>query len=78
MSMLYECFAFHAGHVYAIGECGGAMERATCPDCHSSIGGANHQLETSNSLATEMDGARYAAWSEQANLANYQLPADEH
>ena len=59
------------GHIYAIGECGGAMQRANCPECGSSIGGANHQLESGNTLASEMDGAQYAAWSEQANMANY-------
>ncbi|KAM7440667.1 NFX1-type zinc finger-containing protein 1 [Porites harrisoni] len=58
------------GHVYVIGECGGAMERGTCPDCGAVIGGANHALEEGNELAPEMDGARHAAWSEQANLEN--------
>ena len=59
------------GHIYAIGECGGAMQRAICPECGSSIGGANHCLEDGNTIASEMDGAQYAAWSEQANMANY-------
>ena len=36
------------------------------------IGGANHQLEEGNELAPEMDGASHAAWSEQANLLNYE------
>ncbi|XP_063260631.1 NFX1-type zinc finger-containing protein 1 [Prinia subflava] len=55
------------GHIYVIGECGGAMERSTCPECHEVIGGTNHTLESSNSLAPEMDGATYAAWSDVAN-----------
>ena len=59
------------GHIYAIGECGGAMVRGKCPECGAVIGGANHRLEEGNELAPEMDGARHAAWSEQANLANY-------
>ena len=59
------------GHIYAIGECGGAMQRSTCPECGAVIGGARHQLEDGNELAPEMDGATYAAWSEQANLGNY-------
>lgn len=67
---------FDTGHFYAIGECGGAMQRGTCPECQAPIGGANHQLEASNSIAPEMDGARFPAWSEQANLANYQIPED--
>lgn len=60
------------GHIYAIGECGGAMERSTCPECGAVIGGANHRLEDGNELAPEMDGANHAAWSEQANLQNYE------
>lgn len=61
------------GHIYAIGECGGAMERSTCPECKAVIGGERHKLEKGNELAPEMDGARYSAWSEQANLQNYEL-----
>ena len=60
------------GHVYAIGECGGAMQRSTCPECGAVIGGANHRLEDDNEFAPEMDGARHPAWSEQANLLNYE------
>lgn len=59
------------GHIYAIGGCGGAMQRSTCPDCRAVIGGANHTLEEGNELAPEMDGANYPAWSEQANVQNY-------
>ncbi|XP_066055411.1 NFX1-type zinc finger-containing protein 1 [Chamaea fasciata] len=55
------------GHVYVIGECGGAMQRSTCPECQEVIGGTNHTLESSNSLASEMDGATHAAWSDVAN-----------
>ncbi|TRZ20766.1 hypothetical protein HGM15179_006244 [Zosterops borbonicus] len=55
------------GHIYVIGECGGAMETSTCPECHEVIGGTNHTLESSNSLASEMDGATHAAWSDVAN-----------
>uniref|UniRef100_A0A8C3VVW4 NFX1-type zinc finger-containing protein 1 n=1 Tax=Catagonus wagneri TaxID=51154 RepID=A0A8C3VVW4_9CETA len=55
------------GHIYVISECGGAMQRATCPDCKEVIGGVNHTLERSNQLASEMDGARHPAWSDTAN-----------
>ncbi|NWV46672.1 ZNFX1 protein, partial [Daphoenositta chrysoptera] len=55
------------GHIYVIGECGGAMQKSTCPECHEVIGGTNHALESSNSLAPEMDGATHAAWSDVAN-----------
>ncbi|PKU35329.1 hypothetical protein llap_14368 [Limosa lapponica baueri] len=61
------------GHIYVIGECGGAMERAQCPECREVIGGTNHTLESSNSLAPEMDGATHAAWSDTANnLLNFE------
>ncbi|XP_078457991.1 NFX1-type zinc finger-containing protein 1 [Lampetra planeri] len=65
-------FKCSRGHVYAIGECGGAMERAHCPECGDVIGGVNHLLERGNALASEMDGARHAAWSDTANdMMNY-------
>jgi len=63
------------GHYYCIGECGGAMEKGTCPDCGKTIGGRNHELEAGNLHAKEMDGSAHAAWSNAANLANYD-PAD--
>lgn len=61
------------GHIYAIGGCGGAMQRSKCPECKAVIGGANPRLHEGNELAPEMDGARHAAWSEQANLQNYNI-----
>ncbi|XP_024415123.2 NFX1-type zinc finger-containing protein 1 [Desmodus rotundus] len=61
------------GHIYVIGDCGGAMQRSTCPDCKEVIGGVNHTLERSNELASEMDGAQHAAWSDTANnLMNFE------
>ncbi|XP_067163733.1 NFX1-type zinc finger-containing protein 1 isoform X2 [Apteryx mantelli] len=61
------------GHIYVIGECGGAMERSRCPECHEAIGGTNHTLDSTNSLAPEMDGATHAAWSDTANnLLNFE------
>lgn len=51
------------GHVYAIGDCGGAMEVSTCPDCKSKIGGESHRLKDDNAVAPEMDGATKSAWS---------------
>jgi len=62
------------GHIYAIGECGGAMQQSTCPECKAPIGGTRHALLSTNRVAGEMDGARFAAWSEQANnMGNFQL-----
>ncbi|XP_033114446.1 NFX1-type zinc finger-containing protein 1-like isoform X2 [Anneissia japonica] len=59
------------GHIYAIGDCGGATVESKCPECGSTIGGTQHRLRSDNQLASEMDGASYAAWSEQTNLENY-------
>ncbi|XP_077993299.1 NFX1-type zinc finger-containing protein 1-like [Glandiceps talaboti] len=61
------------GHIYAIGDCGGATVESTCPECKARIGGSGHRLRDDNRLAPEMDGANYAAWSEQANLENYEM-----
>jgi hypothetical protein len=66
-------FKCRQGHIYAIGECGGATERGTCPECKDVIGGVSHRLEEGNTVAADMDGAQYAAWSEQANMENYEL-----
>ena len=59
------------GHFYCIGDCGGATVEAKCPECGATIGGRNHTLQGDNALAPEMDGASYAAWSAQADMANY-------
>lgn len=61
------------GHIYAIGECGGAMETSKCNECGEAIGGRSHALLPTNTLAREMDGAQHAAWSEHNNLANFVL-----
>ncbi|KAK3105792.1 hypothetical protein FSP39_005821 [Pinctada imbricata] len=67
----YKC---KNGHVYCIGECGGAMEKSKCPECGDVIGGERHTLTEGNRLAREMDGATYAAWSEEANnMANFDM-----
>ena len=66
-------FKCRNGHFYSIGECGGAMEKGVCPECHEEIGGGHHMLTEGNELAPEMDGAEYAAYSDQANLENYDL-----
>ena len=67
-------FKCRNGHVYCIGECGGAMQISRCPECKCEIGGTNHTLLADNQLASEMDGAQHAAWSEIANnFANFNL-----
>jgi hypothetical protein len=50
------------GHIYAIGNCGGAMVESRCNECQARIGGTQHQLLGDNSLAGEMDGAARPAW----------------
>ncbi|XP_062603583.1 NFX1-type zinc finger-containing protein 1-like [Saccostrea cucullata] len=66
----YKC---KNGHIYAIGDCGGAMVESKCPECDETIGGSRHQLRGDNEVAGEMDGAAFSAWSEQANMANYEI-----
>ncbi len=56
----YQC---PNGHIYAIGECGGAMEQGKCPDCGSVIGGASHRLAEGNSHAGWIDGSRGPAYN---------------
>lgn len=64
----YQC---PNGHVYCITECGGAMQVGRCNECKAEIGGTNHALLNTNRVATDMDGARHAAWSEDMNMGNY-------
>ena len=63
------------GHYYAIGECGGATQVGKCPECGAAIGGEGHRLLSDNIHAGEIDNSRHSAWSEGANLANYDLQA---
>ncbi|XP_044270386.1 NFX1-type zinc finger-containing protein 1-like [Tribolium madens] len=55
------------GHPYCIADCGGAMVVSKCPECGCKIGGTQHTLLADNQLASEMDGAQFARWSETAN-----------
>ena len=50
------------GHVYVIGDCGGATVESTCNECGAKIGGGSHRLRQDNQLASEMDGATRGAW----------------
>ena len=50
------------GHIYAIGECGGANQVGRCPECKATIGGMSHQLTEGNRFAPEMDRAQAPAW----------------
>ena len=59
------------GHIYAIGDCGGAMQESKCNECGARIGGGSHQLLADNRHAGEMDGSQNPAWSEMNNLRNF-------
>jgi len=57
------------GHLYVIGDCGGAAERAPCPECGETIGGTGHTLEATNTRATDFEslhlqqGASPSPWA---------------
>ncbi|CAK8681019.1 unnamed protein product [Clavelina lepadiformis] len=55
----YKC---KNGHIYCIGECGGATHQSKCPECKETIGGTSHRLHDDNQVAGEMDGASRSAW----------------
>jgi hypothetical protein len=66
----YKC---PKGHYYQIGDCGGAMQTSQCQECGEKIGGRNHQLLATNQHAGEFDNSGHAAWSEGANMLNFNL-----
>lgn len=43
------------GHPFAIGNCGQAMEVATCPECGAVVGGAHHTLTAGNTRAADLE-----------------------
>eukprot|EP00775_Hariotina_reticulata_P006332 gene6332-6566_t len=47
---LYQC---PNGHVFVIGDYGGAMQLGRCAHCGARIGGTSHQLDTTNSRASQ-------------------------
>jgi hypothetical protein len=55
-------FACPNGHLYAVGECGGPMQRATCPECGAAIGGEDHRAAAGNVARPDVDGAAAPAW----------------
>ena len=50
------------GHIYAIGECGGATEQSTCPECGEVIGGTQHRVVNGNKPAADL--LRFAGMEE--------------
>ncbi|KAH7335672.1 hypothetical protein B0J17DRAFT_667287 [Rhizoctonia solani] len=61
----YQC---PNGHPYVIGECGGAMQVSTCPECGAQIGGSHHQSLAGNTHASDFvnlarqTGVRDGGW----------------
>jgi len=51
-SCVYRC---PNGHPYVIGDCGGATQAASCPECGARIGGTGHQLTSGNTQHQELD-----------------------
>ncbi|KAL4853487.1 NFX1-type zinc finger-containing protein 1 [Chlorella vulgaris] len=45
-------FTCPQGHLYVIGECGGAMQQSRCPECGATVGGSSHRLAAGNTAAT--------------------------
>ena len=71
----YEC---PNGHVYAIGECGGAMEESKCPECNAKIGGTQHSLTSGNRLASHFDGASRPAYDPEDHAFNLEIAMRLH
>ena len=44
------------GHIFSIGECGGAMQVSRCNECGEAIGGDSHILLQGNQRAYVMEG----------------------
>ncbi len=63
----YQC---QQGHIYTIGDCGGAMEESNCPECGSVIGGLQHRIHESNSSAVEFTKGAPTPFTEADNLQN--------
>ncbi|KAI9925336.1 hypothetical protein MW887_006264 [Aspergillus wentii] len=43
------------GHPFTIGECGGAVQRASCPECGAPVGGAHHVTAEGVTRASEFE-----------------------
>ncbi|CAE6473606.1 unnamed protein product [Rhizoctonia solani] len=62
----YECVN---GHPYVIGECGGAVQRSTCPECGAAVGGSGHAVDAGNRHARQFvelareEGVQASPWA---------------
>lgn len=54
----YEC---PNGHPYVIGDCGGAMQEAACPECGERIGGRSCNLTRGNRPSERLQQVAQAA-----------------
>ena len=69
------------GHIYCIGECGGAVSEAKCPDCGAIIGGGGHRLRGDNQPANDFlrevnEEIVPSGWREQV-AQNLHIPDDD-
>lgn len=55
------------GHPYMIADCGGAMVESKCPDCGEQVGGSQHTLLATNSLATNIENNDQPSWPTMLN-----------
>jgi hypothetical protein len=56
------CYTCPNGHVYVVGDCGGAVIGALCAECDAPIGGNDHVAADGNALRLDLDGAEEPAW----------------
>lgn len=45
------------GHPFTIGECGGAVQTTTCPECDAPVGGQNHRTANGVTRARDLENA---------------------
>ena len=56
----YRC---ENGHIYGIGDCGGAVMEAKCNECGARIGGSGHRVQDNNTYAgIDMGGNTVPSW----------------
>lgn len=66
-------FTCSNGHYYVITECGGATQKANCPECGEEIGGTDHRYVPTARLASDMDGAAVPAHSSGRDMPHHAI-----
>ncbi|KAF3387285.1 NFX1-type zinc finger-containing protein 1 [Penicillium rolfsii] len=51
-------------HPFTIGECGGAMQLASCPECGAPVGGQNHQAAEGVTRANDLEATLVVGFTE--------------